>query len=120
MADAEEKNLLNQMRGALNAYFDVIRSMIKVAASDKGNDQAIMNAEVEKGLASQRNVTDTVKAYSIYTAKKLADMRLTAEEGANAAIRLQIAVAAIGIVLGVLISLLMTKFSIVSPLRNLT
>jgi methyl-accepting chemotaxis protein len=120
VADAEEKNLLNQMRSALNAYFDVIRSMIKVAASDKGADQAVMNAEVEKGLASQRNVTDTVKAYSAYTAKKLADMRSAAEESANAAIRLQIEVAAIGIVLSVLISLLMTKFSIVSPLRNLT
>jgi methyl-accepting chemotaxis protein len=120
VADAEEKNLLNQMRGALNAYFDIIRSMIKVAASDKGNDQAIMNAEVEKGLASQRSVTDTVKAYSAYTAKKLADMRSAAEEGANVAIQLQIGVAAIGIVLGVLISLLMTRFSIVSPLRSLT
>ncbi len=120
VADAEEKNLLNQMRGALNAYFGVIRSMIQVAASDRGGDQAIMSAEVERGLASQRNVTDTVKAYSTYTAKKLADMRMAAEEGANAAIKLQIAVAAIGIVLGVLVSLLMTKFSIVSPLRNLT
>jgi len=120
VADAEEKDLLGKMRGALNAYFDVIRSMIQVAASDRGSDQAIMNAEVEKGLAAQRNVTDTVKAYSTYTAKKLADMRSAAEGEANAAIRLQIAVAAIGIVLGVLISLLMTKFSIVSPLRNLT
>jgi methyl-accepting chemotaxis protein len=120
VADAQEKNLLDQMRAALNAYFDVIRSMIKVAASDKGSDRATMNAEVEKGLASQRTVTDTVKAYSTYTAKKLADMRSAAEEAANAAIQLQIGVAAIGIVLGVLISLLMTKFSIVSPLRNLT
>jgi methyl-accepting chemotaxis protein len=120
VADAQEKNLLDQMRAALNAYFDVIRSMIKVAASDKGSDRATMNAEVEKGLASQRAVTDTVKAYSTYTAKKLADMRSAAEEAANAAIQLQIGVAAIGIVLGVLISLLMTKFSIVSPLRNLT
>ncbi|QRM29513.1 methyl-accepting chemotaxis protein [Microvirga sp. VF16] len=120
VADSQEKTLLDQTRAALNAYFDVIRSMIKVAASDKGSDQAIMNAEVEKGLASQRNVTDTVKAYSTYTAKKLADMRGAAEQGANAAIRLQIGVAAIGIVLGVLISLLMTRFSIVSPLRNLT
>jgi methyl-accepting chemotaxis protein len=120
VADSQEKNLLDQMRAALNVYFDVIRSMIKVAASDKSTDQAVMNAEVEKGLASQRIVTDTVKAYSTYTAKKLADIRSAAEEGANAAIRLQIGVAAIGIVLGVLISLLMTKFSIVSPLRNLT
>jgi methyl-accepting chemotaxis protein len=120
VADAQEKNLLDQMRAALNAYFDVIRSMIKVAASDKGSDRATMNAEVEKGLASQRTVTDTVKAYSTYTAKKLADMRSAAEEAANAAIQLQIGVAAIGIVLGVLISLLMTRFSIVSPLRNLT
>jgi methyl-accepting chemotaxis protein len=120
VADAQEKNLLDQMRAALNAYFDLIRSMIKVAASDKGSDRATMNAEVEKGLASQRTVTDTVKAYSTYTAKKLADMRSAAEEAANAAIQLQIGVAAIGIVLGVLISLLMTKFSIVSPLRNLT
>jgi methyl-accepting chemotaxis protein len=120
VADAQEKNLLDQMRAALNAYFDVIRSMIKVAASDKGSDRATMNAEVDKGLVSQRTVTDTVKAYSTYTAKKLADMRSAAEEAANAAIQLQIGVAAIGIVLGVLISLLMTKFSIVSPLRNLT
>ncbi|HEV2565395.1 MAG TPA: methyl-accepting chemotaxis protein [Microvirga sp.] len=120
VADSQERTLLDQMRAALNGYFDVIRAMIKVAASDKGADRAVMNAEVEKGLASQRNVTDTVKAYSTYTAKKLADMRAAAEEGANGAIRLQIGVAAIGIVLGVLISLLMTKVSIVSPLRNLT
>jgi methyl-accepting chemotaxis protein len=120
VADSQEKTLLGEMRAALNVYFDAIRSMIKVAASDKGNDQTVMNAEVEKGLASQRSVTDTVKAYSTYTAKKLADMRSAAEEGANVAIQLQIGVAAIGIVLGVLISLLMTKFSIVSPLRSLT
>jgi len=120
VADSQEKALLDQMRAALNAYFDVIRAMIKVAASDKGSDPAVMNAEVENGLAAQRSVTDTVKAYSAYTAKKLAAMRSASEEGANATIRLQIGVAAIGILLGLLISLLMTRFSIVSPLRNLT
>jgi methyl-accepting chemotaxis protein len=120
VADTQEKTLLDQMRAALNTYFDVIRSMIKVAASDRGADQAVMNAEVEKGLAAQRAVTDTVKAYSTYTAKKLADMRLAAEEGASQAIRLQVGVAAIGLVLGLLISLLMTRISIVSPLRHLT
>jgi methyl-accepting chemotaxis protein len=120
VADAEEKNLLNQMRGALNAYFDVIRSMIKVAATDKGADQAVMIAEVEKGLASQRAVTDTVKAYSTYTAKKLADMRSAMEADANNASRLQLIFAVVGIIAGLVISFLMTKVSIVSPLRNLT
>jgi methyl-accepting chemotaxis protein len=120
VADDQEKNLLGQMRASLNAYFGVIRSMIQVAASDKGSDRAVMVAEVEKGLAAQRTVTDTVKAYSTYTAKKLADMRLAAAADANDAIRLQIGVALAGIVAGVLLSLLMTRLSIVSPLRNLT
>jgi methyl-accepting chemotaxis protein len=120
VADDQEKNLLGQMRASLNAYFGVIRSMIQVAASDKGSDRAVMVAEVEKGLAAQRTVTDTVKAYSTYTAKKLADMRLAAATDANDAIRLQIGVALAGIVAGVLLSLLMTRLSIVSPLGNLT
>lgn len=120
VADEQEKALLGQMRSALNAYFGVIRSMIQVAATEKGADRTVMTAEVEKGLAAQRAVTDTVKAYSTYTAKKLADMRLAAATDANDAIRLQIGVALAGIVAGVLLSLLMTKFSIVAPLRSLT
>jgi methyl-accepting chemotaxis protein len=120
VADAQEKDLLGQMRSALNAYFDVIRGMIKVAASGKGSEPAAMVAEVDKGLAAQRNVTDAVKAYSTYTAKKLADMRLAAGDEANKASRLQVGTALVGIALAVLISLLMTRFSIVGPLRNLT
>ena len=120
VADTQEKDLLAKMRAALNAYFDVIRSMIKVAATEKGTNQAAMTAEVERGLAAQRGVTDTVKAYSTYTAKKLTDMRSAMEADANNASRLQLIFAVVGIIAGLVISFLMTKVSIVSPLRSLT
>lgn len=120
VADSEEMNLLDQMRRALNGYFDVIRAMVVVAGTSNGSEPGIMIAEVEKGLKAQRAVTDTVKAYSTYTAKKLSDMRDAAAADANNAVKFQIGFAAIGIIAGLLISFLMTKFSIVSPLRNLT
>jgi len=120
VADAQEKDLLNQMRAALKGYFDVIRGMIAVAGTARSAEPGIMSAEVAKGLAAQKAVTDTVKAYSTYSAKKLADMRLAAANDASEAQEFQIGFAALGIVAGLLVSLLMTKFSIVSPLRNLT
>ncbi|MCB8820481.1 methyl-accepting chemotaxis protein [Microvirga rosea] len=120
VADGQERKLLDDMRAALNAYFAVIRAMIDVAGSDKGGDPAVMMAEVEKGLAAQRAVTDSVKAYSTYTAKKMADMRTDAAASAEWAARFQIGVAVVGILLGMLVSLLVTKRGIASPVRRLT
>jgi methyl-accepting chemotaxis protein len=120
VADSQEKDLLNQMRTALNGYFDVIRAMVAVAGTAKGTEPGVMTAEVDKGLAAQRAVTDTVKAYSTYSAKKLADMRLAAAAEVDDAVRFQTGLAVVGIIAGLLVSFLMTKFSIVSPLRSLT
>ncbi|HEY7383059.1 MAG TPA: methyl-accepting chemotaxis protein [Beijerinckiaceae bacterium] len=119
-ANAEEDALLKAIRKALDGYFSAIQSMVDVAASAKEVDRAVMTAEVEKGLAAQRAVTDTVKAYSIYSAKRMDSMRASALESADQATRIQIGVALVGIVLGVFASLLFARRSIVSPVRSLT
>ena len=69
-----------------------------------------MRAELEKGLAAQRTITDAVKAYSAYTGEKMAQTR-------QSALTLQMVVAAVGVLVGFLISFFIARNGIVSPLR---
>ncbi|HEX5933916.1 MAG TPA: methyl-accepting chemotaxis protein, partial [Pseudorhizobium sp.] len=76
-ADATELDQLKTIRGALDSYFDDIRAMVAVAESNPA-DAAAIAAALDRALAGQKVVTDTVKVYSNYSGEALAAARADA------------------------------------------
>jgi len=119
-ADANEKKELENIRATLNAYFDQIRTMVKVAGTDAGKQPGVMVAELNKALDGQKTVTAAVKVYSNYSAKSLANARASAISASQQTMFILVATAAISIFLGVFISVLVARRGIVNPIRILT
>ncbi|MEM5473481.1 methyl-accepting chemotaxis protein [Hoeflea sp. AS60] len=119
-ADATEKQLLEKIRGTLDAYFGQIRSMVGIAASPASADPAIMQAELDKVLEGQKTVTTAVKEYSTYSANTLDASRKNALTASSFTMLVLVATAAICIVLGVAASFLLARRGIVNPIRRLT
>src|SRR5690606_5371442 len=73
-ADATEIEQLKTIRTALESYFVDIRAMVATAAANPG-DAAAITAALDRALAGQKVVTDTVKVYSNYSDDALAAAR---------------------------------------------
>ncbi|MGG7517656.1 methyl-accepting chemotaxis protein [Allorhizobium undicola] len=119
-ADQNEQKYLGDIRTTLNAYFDQIRQMVKVASTDAGRDVAVMKAELDKALKSQQTVTAAVKVYSNYSAETLGAARRDALDTSSSTILILVVTAAICIVAGVLASVVVARRGIVNPIRGLT
>ncbi|UJW73457.1 methyl-accepting chemotaxis protein [Rhizobium sp. SL42] len=119
-ADANEAKLLDGIRTTLDSYFNQIRAMVAVAASEAGKDPAVMKAELGKALDAQKIVTAAVKEYSTYSATTLATSRADALAASTQTMLVLMATAAICIVAGVAVSFLLARRGIVNPIRSLT
>ncbi len=118
-ADATEKDQLKTIRGALESYFGEIRKMVDVAEKNP-TDAAAISASLKKALDGQKVVTDTVKVYSTYSGKSLAEARTSAVDSSSTAMLIS-ALAALGfIALGSVISTLVARKGIIRPIRDLT
>ncbi|MEB2842860.1 HAMP domain-containing protein [Rhizobiales bacterium RZME27] len=118
-ADAAEKDQLKTIRGAMESYFGEIRKMVDVAEKNPA-DTAAIGASLKKALDGQKVVTDTVKVYSTYSGKSLAEARTSAVESSSTAMLIS-ALAALGfIALGSVISTLVARRGIIRPIRDLT
>ncbi|WP_337266881.1 methyl-accepting chemotaxis protein [Oryzifoliimicrobium ureilyticus] len=119
-ADENEAKQLDNIKTALNAYFDQIRSMLAVAASDKSKDGATMVAELNKALDAQKTVTAAVKVYSNYSASSLSQARSDALATSFSTVVILGCVTAVCIIAGVAASFFMARRGIVGPIRRLT
>ncbi|MFP9136357.1 methyl-accepting chemotaxis protein [Devosia sp. XGJD_8] len=118
-ADETELGQLEAVKPVMDAYFGKINDMLKVAAAQPF-DQAALDAALAEALAAQLVVTDTIKLYSTYSGELMASMRDAAETSAfNAMLTLAISAGA-GIVVGLGVSLLVGRRTIVNPVRDLT
>jgi methyl-accepting chemotaxis protein len=119
-ANATESQLLDKIKGTLDAYFTQIRAMVAVAGSDAGKDPAVMKAELSKALDAQKVVTSAVKEYSTLSATTLTASRENALAASSFTMLVQIVTAAVCILAGVAISFLLARRGIVNPIRSLT
>jgi methyl-accepting chemotaxis protein len=119
-ADSEEQKQLADIRTSLNAYFDSIRDMVKVAATDAGKDPKAMAASLAKALDGQKAVTAAVKVYSTYSAKTLSQSRSRAIDESQTTVLILAITAAVCIALGVALSLLIARRDIAGPIRRMT
>ncbi|MBU1334656.1 MAG: HAMP domain-containing protein [Alphaproteobacteria bacterium] len=118
-ADETELGQLEAVKPVMDAYFGKINDMLTVAAAQPF-DQAALDAALAEALAAQLVVTDTIKLYSTYSGELMASMRDAAETSAfNAMLTLAISAGA-GIVVGLGVSLLVGRRTIVNPVRDLT
>ncbi|MBO0139559.1 HAMP domain-containing protein [Agrobacterium sp. Ap1] len=118
-ADAAEKDQLKAIRGALDSYFTSIRGMVDIAEKNPADTAAIAGG-LKAALDGQKAVTDTVKVYSTYSGKSLAEAREAAVASSTTAILISAISAVIFIVIGAAISLMVATRGIVSPIRSLT
>ena len=118
-ADANEKKLLEDVKVALDAYFDTIRAMVRLTASPD-----VTTADIKGALAtifdSQKAVTTTVKAYSAYSGEGLASSRAHALSASRLTMIVLIITAAVSIAAGVIAGLLVGGRGISRPIRELT
>jgi len=119
-ADVNEQKQLQDVRTALNNYFDQIRQMVKVAGSDAAKEPGAMAKELNKALDGQKAVTAAVKVYSTYSAKTLSDSRSNAIADSQMTMIALLTTAAVSIMLGVAVSTLIARRGIVNPIRLLT
>jgi methyl-accepting chemotaxis protein len=119
-ADGEEQKQLADIRTSLNAYFDSIRDMVKVAATDAAKDPKLMAAALAKALDGQKAVTAAVKVYSTYSAKTLSQSRGRAIDESQTTVLILGITAAVCIALGVALSLLIARRDIAGPIRRMT
>jgi methyl-accepting chemotaxis protein len=115
VADARQGEQLAAIRGALEAYFARIDAMVDVAANPAG-DRGAIDAALAAALDGQKAVTDTVKAYSTYSAEMMASQRDAAAEDARTAARNVMATAVAAILLGVALAGWIARNSISRPL----
>ena len=118
-ADANELQQLQTIRAALDAYFGTIRAMVDTAEKDSGNVAAI-SAALGKALDAQKTVTDTVKVYSTYSGKTLAQARTDAVDSSNMMLIVSAVSALAFILIGSVISMIVARRGIVGPIRDLT
>jgi len=118
-ADATEIEQLKTIRGALESYFTDIHAMVRTAETNP-DDAAAITAALDKALAGQKVVTDTVKVYSTYSGEALAAARAEALSSSTTAM-IVAAVSALGfILLGAAISIAVARHGIVLPIRSMT
>lgn len=118
-ADATEKDQLKTIRGALDSYFGAIRSMVDTAEKNPA-DAAAISAALKTTLDGQKVVTDTVKVYSTYSGKSLADARAAAVASSSTAMLISAVSAVVFIIIGAAISTMVSRRGIVRPIRSLT
>ncbi|MCB5205210.1 methyl-accepting chemotaxis protein [Neorhizobium sp. T786] len=118
-ADATEIDQLKTIRAALESYFNDIRAMVSTAEANPG-DTAAIAAALQKALAAQKVVTDTVKVYSTYSGESLATARAEALSSSTTAMILAAASALFFILIGATISTMIARRGIVMPIRSLT
>ncbi|WP_276118815.1 methyl-accepting chemotaxis protein [Pararhizobium qamdonense] len=118
-ADATELQQLQAIRATLKTYFGEIRAMVDIAAANP-QDAAAIKAALAKALDAQKTVTSTVKVYSTYSGEALAAARADALQSSSVALLIAV-FAAIGcIAVGALVSLLVARRGISTPVRDLT
>ena len=118
VADDAEDKLLNDIRLTLNSYFDEIRAMVAVAAEKR--DAGAVKAALDRALEAQKTVTATVKTYSTYSGDALATAREEALNSSSVAMTILAAAAALCVLFGVGVSLVVARRGIVMPVRDLT
>lgn len=119
-ADATETQILGKIRSALDAYFTQIRAMVSVASTPAGQDLSVMKVELAKVLEAQKMVTSTVKEYSTYSARTLADAREYALSASGFTMLVLMLTAAFCIIAGMAVSFFLARRGIVNPIRSLT
>nr|CAD6409460.1 methyl-accepting chemotaxis protein [Rhizobium sp. Q54] len=118
-ADATEIQQLKTIRAALDSYFNDIRSMVTTAQANPA-DAAAITAALDKALAGQKKVTDTVKVYSTYSGDALAAARANALASSTTAMILAAASAFAFILIGAAISTIVARRGIILPIRSIT
>ncbi|KQS96445.1 MULTISPECIES: methyl-accepting chemotaxis protein [unclassified Rhizobium] len=118
-ADATEVQQLGKIRQTLESYFASIRSMVDVAEADPANGAAI-KAALGVALDGQKVVTASVKEYSTYSGEALASARAAALAESNMAMLVVAAAIVACIVFGAVVSLLVARRGIATPVRDLT
>ncbi|KPF65701.1 hypothetical protein IP69_17330 [Bosea sp. AAP35] len=118
-ADAEEKRLIGEVRAKLNGYFQQIRAMVAASRSSAA-DRSAVEAALAACLDGQKAVTDAVKAYTTYSGKTIEATRDTAFSAVDRFLLVQIVVAVLGILGGLILSLFVARRGILLPLRGLT
>ncbi|MCO5733998.1 methyl-accepting chemotaxis protein [Rhizobium sp. SSA_523] len=119
-ADQEEQKQLSDIRTSLNAYFDTIRSMVKIAGTDAGKDPKAMAAALDAALEGQKTVTAAIKVYSTYSAKTLSQSRTFALDKSSTTVLILAVTALICIAAGVALSLIIARREIARPIRRMT
>jgi methyl-accepting chemotaxis protein len=119
-ADASELAQMQNVRAALNDYFNQIMAMVTVAETSGAKDPAAVKAALGKALDAQKIVTKVVKVYSTYSGEALTASRAAALKSSSTAMLMEIIAAAVCIVIGATVSLLVARRGIASPVRDLT
>ncbi|OJF95860.1 HAMP domain-containing methyl-accepting chemotaxis protein [Pararhizobium antarcticum] len=118
-ADATEIKQLQAIRTTLESYFSEIRAMVDLAEKNPG-DATVIDGALDKALAAQKIVTTTVKEYSTYSGTSLATARADALDASSVALLIAAGSAAACIVFGAVVSLLVARRGISTPVRELT
>ena len=118
-ADATERAQLDAVKPLMEAYFSTIQGMLSVAAANPEETEGLQ-AALAGALAAQKQVTDAIKIYSTYSGELMAQMRSDANASASSAIITLGVSAGIGILAGLVLSLLVGSRAIVAPVRKLT
>jgi len=118
-ADATERDQLNAVKPIMEDYFGKIGGMLSVAGANPA-DATGLQVALDEALAAQKKVTDAIKVYSKYSGELMAQMRNDANASASSAVLTLGISAAVGILAGLVVSLLVGSRSIVAPVRRLT
>ena len=118
-ADETELKQLQAIRTTLETYFGEIRAMVAIAEAGP-QDAAAIKAGLDKALDAQKIVTSTVKVYSTYSGEELAKARADALQSSSVALAIAVFAAAGCIVVGAVVSLLVARRGISTPVRDLT
>ncbi|MCY1668451.1 methyl-accepting chemotaxis protein [Rhizobium sp. SL86] len=119
-ADAEEQKQLADIKTSLNGYFETIRAMVKTAGTEAGKDPKVMAEALNKALDGQKAVTAAVKVYSTYSAKTLSHSRDYAISESQFTVYILGITAAVCIIAGMALSLLIARREIANPIRRMT
>ncbi|WP_426228645.1 methyl-accepting chemotaxis protein [Pararhizobium sp. DWP3-4] len=118
-ADETELKQLQAIRTTLETYFGEIRAMVAIAEASP-QDAAAIQAGLDRALDAQKIVTSTVKVYSTYSGEALATARADALQSSSVALAIAVLAAAGCIVIGAVVSLLVARRGISTPVRDLT
>ncbi len=118
-ADETEKKQLQDIGVALNAYFDKIRSLVKLASGPAVTTDTI-KAGLNDSLEGQKAVTAAIKVYSTYSGNALTESRAHALSVSSFTMIVLITTAVVSIVGGVLAALAVGGRGISRPVRMLT